>query len=293
MGTTTYVTLSDLDGENPYYEDFFLNLYGTNGAVNDTGSTQLLNDIYRASDIINEKLRATGRFSYLPLQKDRYGNYPESVKSWCAYLVVYNKLLARFQGEYDEIPDSISVYGSFAKEYEQVVLKGGAIFEEEIDVGELGIGRPIVIGALGEDTRGTFYNNWQGYPFPDSIVDLTYSGPTAFRTTAQLIRAAELGFTGSDYPRTWIVEIDKSGGIGTATFKWSKNAGKDWEETGVATDEDWNELEDNVWVRFSPDDAGSHYFTDGDKWRFFTIPKHMRRVYGEDEMKIHHGGRRF
>jgi len=289
MGTLGYVTVADFIGTNRYYEFFAEELYGTNGTLTTGGSTTLISDIDFSYRTINDEMRSTGKWSLLPIQKDRNGDFPQAMQAWNAYDVIFRKLISRFQGEFEQIPDSINIFGTLAMRYARIVKEGGAIFAEDIDAGELGIGMPELVGALGSNTRGTFFNNWRGFPYPDSFSNSRQLNNSLRRGG----RSSKQGFTGSDFPRTWIVQIDTAGGIGTATYKWSMNGGKDYEDTTVLTDEDWEELEDNVWIRWSPDDQGSNAFTVGDKWKFQTVPEHIRRQYGSEEGIVGNIGRSF
>jgi hypothetical protein len=160
-----YILISDLAAENRYYELFAEHLYGTNSTLTASGSIALQSDIDFWSGWMDDRMRTVDRFSVLPIQKGTNGEYPNAVRAWCANLVIYNKLVSRFQTELEEIPPSISHYGSEAVMNGSAVLTGGIIFDNEIDAGELGIGAPQVVGSLGTDTRGTFHTNWRGYPF--------------------------------------------------------------------------------------------------------------------------------
>lgn len=287
MGTLAYITISQVSGSNNrYFENFGEQLYGTNGTLDSVGSTVLISDLSSAYNEINEHLRsAGGRWSVMPLQKDENGDYPQAIQDWNAYLVIYTKLLARFGGGFEEIPSSVSAFGSLADRAKKRVLEGEAIFNNEIDVGELGIGAPTVVGALGSNTRGTFVNSWQGFPYgEDAIGNFNLSqysrGNLGYGVTN------ERGFSGKDFPRNWIITITTAGGIGTAKYSWSYNSGVSNEETGVLTDDLWYLLRDNVWVRFEADALGSNVFTVGDKWMFKTVPTDIRRSFSKDEAKF-------
>lgn len=284
-----YIGTGDLLGENPYYESFAEYLYGTNGTLGTDGQNNLSSDITHWFNSLNDELRSTGRFSVLPIQLNTDGVYPQSIKDWNAYLVIYSKLLSRFAGEQEEVPASISIYDTLGSRAAETVKNGGAIFKEEIDAGELGIGKPEVFGSLGTDTLGTFFNNWRGFPYGD----YAYSSPTpdAYTFGRGVSYASEKGFTGQDFPRIWSFEIDGAGGIGVSTFKWSKNAGKDYEDTLVKTDENWIGLDDNVYVRWGVANTGTHFFSLGDKWTFQTVPQEIRRTFGSTEAIVQNGGR--
>jgi len=284
-----YILISDLAVENRYYEQFAEHLYGTNSALTTTGSVSLQADIDFWSGWMDDRMRTVDRFSVLPLQRGTSGEYPNAVRAWCANLVVYNKLVARFQTEFETIPDSITHYGSEAAMNGSAVLTGAIIFDAEIDAGELGIGAPRVVGTLDSDTRGTFHTNWRGYPFGDSLP----SGQSGDEFAGEVGKDWSEGFLGSDFPRTWIAQITTAGGIGTALYRWSMDGGITWEETGITSDADYVHLQDNVWVRFEGDWVGSHHFSDGDKWRFQTVPKNIRRTFGSGEARVGKVGRGF
>ena len=288
-----YIGINDLHGENRYYESFAENLYGSAGALSTSGSLNLQADIDHWSRWMDGRMRTVNRFSVLPIQKDRTGSYDQALQAWTSYLVVYNKLVARFGVEFESIPPSIEHFGTMANITGSMILEGAIIFDEEIDSGELGIGQPELTSDLGTDTRGTFFNNWRGWPFGDSLLWESFSDSNS---TPQLNSRAAVesskGFLGKDFPRTWIVDVILAGGIGTSSYRWSKNAGMEWEGT-VVTDEDWEYMDDGVWFRFGPDDTGSNVFTVGDQWKFQTVPKEIRRTFGSGEAKIGKVGRGF
>lgn len=284
-----YILISDLAAENHYYELFAEHLYGTNSTLTAAGSIALQSDIDFWSGIMDDNMRTVERFSVLPLQRGTNGEFPNAVRAWCANLVIFHKLVARFQTEMDEIPPSIAHYGSEAAMNGSKVLTGASIFDNEIDAGELGIGAPQVVGSLGTDTRGTFHTNWRGYPFGNSLP----AGQSPDALGGQAGVSWDEGFTGSDFPRTWIAEVTTAGGVGTAKYRWSMDGGISWEETGKTSDAAYADLKDNVWVRFEGDWVGSHYFSAGDKWRFQTVPKDIRRTTGSTEARVGKFGRGF
>jgi len=65
---------------------------------------------------------------------------------------------------------------------------------------------------------------------------------------------------------TWLFEIDGAGATGTATFKWSRDNGSNWQATTKATNYEWVSLSAGIYIRFW-DRNGE--FTVGDKWRAY------------------------
>ena len=288
-----YIGINDLHGENRYYENFAQNLYGSASAMTAAGSMALQADIDHWSLWMDGRMRTVNRFSVLPMQKNRLGSFDQSLQAWTAYLVIYNKLVSRFGVEFEQIPPSIEHFGTMANLTGSMILEGAIIFDEEIDAGELGIGQPELVSSLGTDTRGTFFNNWRGWPFGDSLLWQEWGDNQTRKMHSQgALKSVEKGFLGNDFPRTWIVDTITAGGIGTAQYRWSMNGGKDWEGT-VTTDEDWEYMDDGVWYRFGPDDVGSHHFSVGDQWKFQTVPQEIRRTFGSTEARIGKTGRGF
>jgi hypothetical protein len=251
-----YITWNTLDGENRYFENFAGEFYGTNGTVvAGTGTITITSDVAWAGSRIDEDLRSTGRFHVLPVQQNNDGTYPQFLQDWSANLVIFTKMMSRLQGEYQDIPDSILFFGSNVARIKQSVESGDAIFDSETDVGEKGIGAPSAL-SVGTDTRGTFFNNYQGYPF-----DGRYK------------------FNDDTYPRTWVCNIVTSGGLGTAKFTWSKNSNATVAGTETV-DMDWLLLDNYVYVRFEPDNSGNGTFSSGDSWSFRTVPLQQRAITG-------------
>mgnify|MGYP005815880829 CR=1 FL=1 len=282
-----YAVISDLFGANRYFENFAENLYGTNGTISTAGSTEMIADLDMIFDEINDTLRADGRFTSLPIQVDDNGEYPQALVDWNCYQLIYVKMIARFQSEFEQIPPSIAIYGSFSAKIENRVCDGGVFFEEEIGIGQLGIAKPEST-QIGTATRGTFVNNYRGYPFGDS----PDSGKLAEYDFGRKGNAdTQEGYAGQDFPRTWVVEIDAEGAIGTSTYKWSKNGGMKYEATGVKTHEAWDHLEDNVWVRWEPDSVGSNFNDVTDRWTFRCVPQEIAHSVADDESYMVRGVR--
>lgn len=259
MGTFSYLGTSALLGNNRYFQDFGEEVYGTNGTMGTDDAATLGQDLAWATDKLHEELRSTGRFSVFPLQRDNVGEYPQWVEDYTANLVIHSKLMANFQAELDEIPESISYFGTQVDIIIAKIETGDVLFDTEVDVGEIGIGRVVLVGTLGTLTRGTLFNNHNGYPFDPSKK-----------------------FNDNTYPRTWIIDIIVAGGIGTAEFTWSKDANVT-EAATLTTELAFQQLSNYVYVRFASDDLGSNVFTVGDNWKFNTVPLQQRRVFGSNE----------
>lgn len=277
-----YIGIAELSGENNYFESFAESFYGTNGTLDASGSVKILADISSISKGIDDKLRTTGRFSVLPVQKNDQGVYPQSIVDWCAYLLIYRKTLSKFQTEFGDIPPVVGNFRELSKDAANNIIDGNVIFDSEISSGILGIGQPENLNA-GSNTRGTFYNNWRGFPHGDS--GRVFAQPPGPEFRRFPYNESFKGYLGQDYPRRFIVDTIVGGGIGTAEFRYSRNSGKDWDGT-MQSSEDWSYITDNVYVRFSPDNDGSNVFSVGDKWSFLCVPKDMQRVFSGDEAMI-------
>jgi predicted phage tail protein len=64
-----------------------------------------------------------------------------------------------------------------------------------------------------------------------------------------------------------VVKIDGAGSPNT--FRWSKNGGSTWEATGIAITGDWQELEDDILIKFSALTGGVM----NDQWTMNAVPK--------------------
>ena len=65
---------------------------------------------------------------------------------------------------------------------------------------------------------------------------------------------------------TWYFEIDTTGSVGTATFKWSRDDGSTYQSTLKTTSQEWIYLAAGIYIRFW-DREGE--FDSGDKWRAY------------------------
>jgi hypothetical protein len=79
---------------------------------------------------------------------------------------------------------------------------------------------------------------------------------------------------GDIYRRTFKIQIDAAGVIGTATFKYSRDAGGTWEETLQATDDEWiyPSMAYGLAFRFRPLGAPVNLAL-GDSWTIEAIPE--------------------
>jgi len=176
------------------------------------------------------------------------GLYDQSLRDMNAHFALYRIVQAwevsRVEGEGD--PWYIEFKRNAMDVYNDI--KSGKItFRREKSPGDAGISVPQ--RTVGSST-GVLHNNW----------DKSYGQ----------------SFTGSDYPRTWLVEVTGTGTSGNlfeSTFKYSNDDGVSWGTAGTCG-YDWHDLGTQVYVRFS---LGSSSGTEtvvatGDKWSFETQP---------------------
>lgn len=90
-----------------------------------------------------------------------------------------------------------------------------------------------------------------------------------------------LGPYRGEYPQDYLLEVQTSGEVGSATFRWSTNGGQSWQETDLPTAgaDDPVELEEGLavyWDAGPGQDLGA-----GDRWTFAATPTiYQYQVYG-------------
>lgn len=265
MGTLAYCALSDL---GKHFDEFLDSYYGTEAA----GSTAAIADLNRHYRIINDFLDSLGRFKRIPIGTQADGSYPQSLIDLNAVSLISEKLLAVHAGELaTEIPAWILQYITTRKEIRDMIAEGEIIFEEEISVGELGVGAPLVV-SKGTDSKGDVDSNWDGYSG-----QVAWHEQTELRPAFRQIWGVTKGYQGEDFPRWYHIKIDgtSSGNeIEEASFKWSMDGGISWEETGITTDDDWIYLDWGVFVRFTFS-AGTSHLNMNDEWKFYCVPQRI------------------
>lgn len=90
-------------------------------------------------------------------------------------------------------------------------------------------------------------------------------------------------FTG-DTDEIWRVEMDLAGAVGTATFKYSRDKGSNWQKENQATDNEWINLESGISIRFF---HRSGTFDNGDKWDVYFTSEKDREDIVYQTIKVH------
>lgn len=277
MGTNTYAQLTEFDKHFNGFLDEYYGTYlgGTGGTVLGAGSTLAVADLNRHYRLINDFLDSLGRFKRLPIGTQADGSYPQSLIDLNTVSVIGEKLMAVHSGEITgEIPEWIMQYLTYRSEIRTMIKEGQIIFEEEISVAETGVGAPVVV-SMGADTVGEMDSNWDGYA---GEFTMELEGEQRLRPQVSHISGYTKGYQGEDFPRWWHVKVDGTTGgneIGEATFKYSITGGATWEDTGLATDDDWYYLGWGVYIRFTFSGGTSHFNYD-DEWKFYCVPKRIR-----------------
>ena len=81
-------------------------------------------------------------------------------------------------------------------------------------------------------------------------------------------------YTDSQYPRTFVIEIDAEGAsadISDSTYKWSAD-GVTWNATGIQCGTAWQELLHNAHIRWERVDGTTNQVIEGDRWTFTCTP---------------------
>jgi len=241
-----YATNTDL---NNFYNQFTTKYYGTYlnddsnlGTIFAAGQSNINKDLDRESSYIDAVLSGLGYKTPLdPLGAS--GTYDQQITEWCSKAVIYKRLVSEHAVDYpDELPSSIMIFGEDAKAIEASIFEGRLPLDIDITAEESGIGH-VAIGA----TSGTctFYNN-RNYG----------------------------GVYNGDYDTTYVIQIDSvaaGNDIGKATFKWSRDGGMNFEETGQDTGTQWIGIERGVKVRWQPGSHSGNQLEANDWWSFDVV----------------------
>lgn len=126
------------------------------------------------------------------------------------------------------------------------------------------IGLPGPDGRRRPFIRGAYWltADWQGTT-PEQLGPVVKTGGGS----AQLVVVAQDYFN-AELDLAYRLEIETAGEVGTATFRWSKDNGRSWEQIGVLTGGPGAPcpLEKNLWVYWLG--GTGEDFTAGDRWDF-------------------------
>ena len=182
-----------------------------------------------------------------PREKNADGLYDQSLRGLNAWHAIFNIV------QDDQVnrvsPEEEPWYNKFMENANKIyddIAKGRIVFRDQTAMSESGIEKPTrTVGS----SVGTLNNNFD--------------------------RSYGQGFRGSDFPRTWKIQImgtGTSGGVDECTFRWTKN---EWigSSTGT-TNFEWVGLGDEVYVRWDKGTStgSTNIMVIGDEWEFNTNP---------------------
>jgi hypothetical protein len=245
MPATTYISGQDLDTA---LEGFITKYYGSNidGAEEITIGTQYGVDMGNSYSQTNEWLSGVNHIKTIPFGTQSDGNYPYHVRMLQANLMIYNRLKSAHYGEFDAgIPGWINTYLTRANEILSDIREQKAVFADDTTQGESGIGIGTYVTHSG---AANWYTNWE----------------TGF-------------YWASDFAKTYSIVIDGTTGgnsIGDSTYKWSKNGGVSFEETGQTTATTWTEVEAGLFIRWEPNGT-SNQLEYGDRFDVRCVPSNI------------------
>ena len=125
------------------------------------------------------------------------------------------------------------------------------VLEHQYSPLETGVGTPAADSS--NEGSAIFYTNWEGY-----------GGY----------------YSGTDFPRNYVVEIVGTGSIGDiseGTYKWSRDGGVSWIATTGSCGTDWIHLGSNVYIRWAYGGTGTAgQIAIGDRWTWTCRPKYLR-----------------
>jgi len=224
------------------YESELSSYYSRIGDYLDEHSRDKVLSKYNYTNRLLESLNITA-----PRQKNANGLHDQSVRDMQAWLaihdIVQDKQINR--APTDEDPWYKKFNDNAMSIYKDIKDKR-IVFRDQVSISESGIEKPVRTAG---SSIGTMENNW----------DRSY-GET---------------FEGSDFTRTWKVQVIGTGedsGVDECTFKWTKD---NWINSGTATTNfGWVSLDQEVYVRWSlgTSSGTGGIMNIGDEWKFTTNP---------------------
>lgn len=235
-------------------------LFGTSEPASYVYEAELSAYYSRIGDYLddNSKDRIVASYNYInrlleslnitaPREKNADGLYDQSLRDMNAWLAIHaiveDDQINRVSDE--EVPWYNKFKDNAMSKYDDIA-KGRIVFRDQTSISESGIEKPIRSAG---SSVGTMVTNW----------DRTYGQ----------------GFRGSDFTRTWKLQITgtgTAGGVNECTYKWTND---EWigTSTGV-TNFEWVSLGDEVYVRWTKGTStgSTNIMAVGDEWQFTTNP---------------------
>ncbi|MBU8871380.1 MAG: hypothetical protein KOO60_11000 [Gemmatimonadales bacterium] len=231
---------------NGYCDLSDLPKYGLEGATNYYASEDDGNSyIEQSFNWLNRRLEAILPDVDVPVATNSAGVYDEHLIGVNALMTNYYLASRRHRGEWSEEPPWITAFKDDAEQTLDAIGSRNIILEEQTSGVESGIG-PVTPYATNTGLS-VFHSDRFGY-----------NGP----------------YTDSQYPRTFVIEIDAVGAdsdIDDSTFKWSSD-GVTWDSTGVSCGTAWQELMQNAHIRWARVGGTVNQVALGDRYTFVCTP---------------------
>lgn len=196
---------------------------------------------------INRRLEAQNIKA--PRDKNPDGLHDQALRDWNANWGIYY-IIQDWEGNRAIEGEEEPWYKKYWDEGERIytdIKKRKILFRDQVTPADAGIGKP---SRTAGSSIATMVTNW----------DNSYGK----------------GFKGSDYERTWTLEVigtGTNGEIGEALLAWSKDGGISNAGT-VTSSKDWVAMGDEVYVRWTrgTSTGTTDLWQVGDKWSFKTQP---------------------
>uniref|UniRef100_A0A6M3XSR7 Uncharacterized protein n=1 Tax=viral metagenome TaxID=1070528 RepID=A0A6M3XSR7_9ZZZZ len=220
--------------------------YGLEGATNyysgdDDGNAF----IEQAYGWLNRRLEAILPDVKVPVATTTSGVYDQHLVAINANMANYYLTRRRHGHEWNEEPPWISMFREDAETTLDAIGSRHIVFEEQTSAVESGIG-PVTAGAT--------------------------------NTGSSIFHSDRYGYAGvyldSQYPRTFVVEIDAVGAdsdVSDSTYKWSAD-GVTWNTTGASCGTAWQELMQNAHIRWQRVGGTTDQVALGDRYTFTCTP---------------------
>ena len=231
---------------NGYCDLSDLPKYGLEGATNYYASEDEGNGfIEQGYNWANRRLEALLSDVAVPVGTNDAGVYDQHLIEMNALMTNYYLMSRRHRGEWSEEPPHITMFRDDAFAILDAIGSRHIILEEQTSGVESGIG-PVTAGST--------------------------------NTGLSIFHSDRYGYNGvyldSQYPRTFVVEIDAVGAdadVGDSTYKWSDD-GVTWNAGGVSCGVEWQELMQNAHIRWERVGGTVDQVALGDRYTFICTP---------------------
>ena len=232
---SNYCDPTDLDN---VIENFTGDYFGTDAA----GTAAAIAFVTKISSQLDEKFRGIPEIPSVPVGTQIDGDYPATIKRLAALSAVNQKLMSRVGLSIEEdVQRRLDVLREEQEALMMDVENGKIVFESRPSSQEGDISPAYAYSKSGAGNCISNHDGWGGV------------------------------YSGTDFDRYYKIKIVSGGAINQAVFEYSRDDGVSYEATSFTAGTDWQEVENNLYVRFTGTNSSSDFLVN-DAWRIHCVP---------------------